>query len=153
MSEEMKLASFRPGVCIELDNLITGEGRYLVQVVGDGRQFVDYADEAGTPPPLPIFEAARPVLVGDFTSIKFEVMENRPEDFQAFSDFINALLDQMGSRYNFLVFHRAVKWGYDNRKYSAAAALEAAQAEDLAIRAARVQLQNKTAALVAELDD
>lgn len=150
MSEEMKLASFKPGVFIELDNLITGKGRYLVEVVGDGRQFVDYVDETDTPTPLPIFEATRPVLVGDFTTYKVELMEKRPEDMRVFSGFINALLDRMGSNYNSLIFHRAVKWGYDNQNYSDAAALEAAQAEDLAIREIRVRLKNKIAALVTD---
>lgn len=139
--DEMKLASFKPGIFIELDNPLGGN-RYLVLVCGKGNEFIDYIDALTPATPLPIFAAMNPVQVGDFTSYKYQVMETRPKDRHTFSKFIDDILHQL-PYFDNLNFHRAIKWGFDSRIYDAKQAIQAALAERREVMRQRKWLQKQ----------
>lgn len=133
--QDLPLCRFTAGTFIELDDPMTGE-RFIAQVCDSGTEFIDTTGETGPRLPLPIFAALNPVEVGDFRTLKHEVLENRPEEYAAFAGFVTDLFDAL-PKFNDLTFMRAVKWAFDGGDYKGnggtARALEfAAQLEEQA---------------------
>lgn len=122
--DNLSLCHFNSGTFIELDDPMTGN-RFLAQVSDSGTEFIDTTGEGGPVLPLPIFAALNPVEIGDFRTLKHEVLENRPEEYAAFSGFVTDLFDAF-VRFNDLAFMRAVKWAFDGGDYKGTGGMERA---------------------------
>ncbi|MDR0576128.1 MAG: hypothetical protein LBI87_00960 [Candidatus Accumulibacter sp.] len=112
--EDIPLHHFTAGTYIELDDPLTGKS-FIARVCESGTEFIDATENM----PLPIFAALHPVEIGDFRTLKNNVMENRPEEYAIFSDFITGLFDAM-PQFDDLIFMRAVKWAFDGGNYKTA---------------------------------
>lgn len=124
---EMTLARFDSGTFIEIDDPLSG-ARFVAMVTETGTEFIDFVSTENPAVPLPIFEALNPVELGDFRTLKHLVLENAPDQWEAFSAFISDLFDAL-PHYDDLRFMRAVKWAFDSADYSIEKAINAAEIE------------------------
>lgn len=125
MELNMELKTFPIGSFIELDDPLTGN-RFLAIVCDNGTEFLDYIDGKSPATPLPIFTAMNPIDIGDFRTLKHQILERDYELWETFSEFVSDLLFKIPN-YDDLRFMRAVKFGFDTGLYDVAMAIQAAE--------------------------
>lgn len=139
----LKLMQFEPGTYIEISDTMGGF-RKLGLVTEGGDMYLD--DTGPTATPFPIYEALKPVALGNPVSWGLEVLDAHPADHPRFAQ-LHAQLNASGV--DTLTLGRALYWAYTTHTYDYARSLAAGRAATQQVaesRAAMDQLLAKAAA-------
>lgn len=129
-----KIQNFQPGVYIELDDVFTGT-RKIARVTETGQSYDDLDEKDATP--FPIYEALKPVEVGNILGWGLHLVDHHPDEHPKF----RALVDQLiHSGVDVLTYNRAAHWAFIAHNYDYATALAEGKKATALIHAARIQM-------------
>lgn len=118
----LKLLNFEPGTYIEISDTMGGF-RKLGLVDDSGVMYFDDAGPSATP--FPIYEALKPVALGNPVSWGIEVADAHPKDHSRFAQ-LHAQLS--AEAVDTLTLGRALYWAYTTHTYDFSRALAAGRA-------------------------
>ncbi len=127
----MNIVSFEPGIFIEIDDVFSGT-RKVARVTETGQSYDDL-DELGATP-FPIYEALKPVEVGNILGWGLHLVDSFPQEHAGFKELVDKLI---ASGADVLTYNRAAYWAFTQHKYDFVAALEAGQAQTATVKKGR----------------
>lgn len=132
----MDIAKFAPDVLIEIDDSLQGF-RKLGVVTESGQAYIDLAESDATP--FPSYQALNPIAIGDPLGWAFEIMDQRPAEFGAYSALQKKLLL---AGVDSLTYYRALYWARQVGEYDFTKCLQAGQSATEQVRQSRQQMDN-----------
>lgn len=130
----MKLAQFAPDTLIEIDDTIGGF-RKLGIVTESGQAYFDLIESDATP--FPIYQTLNPVGIAEPLRWAFEIMDQRPAEFEAYSALQKSLL---ATGVDSLTYYRSLYWACKAGEYDFTKCLLAGQAATSQVKQSRQQL-------------